>query len=283
MTHGRTLHRRAGPLFGVVLLVVAAALAVTPAGSAGRGHRPDPRAQRTPHARTRGRSDARSDARADADPRPRRTPDPTPAPTPDPRQTPATRRPIRDRPIRRRLTPIRRLRRRPIRRAAPDAPIRRRAPRSFAPAWLTSDAPAAGRHRVDPGRDPGHHARSDVPDAASDARLVAVIPPGWARRGRRGGGRPTRWPRPSPGCSATSTPALTGSSSGCAPRSPRRAASLPSTRRSKPVSSRWRHRRTAVVGLRVAPELVVEHVRSHATPTSLPRRPTWPPARRSMA
>jgi predicted CXXCH cytochrome family protein len=45
---------------------------------------------------------------------------------------------------------------------------------------ITSDAPAAGRHRVDPGAILTVALDADVVDAASDARLVAVIPPGWA-------------------------------------------------------------------------------------------------------
>jgi predicted CXXCH cytochrome family protein len=168
----RSSRHRAGPLFGAVLLVVVGILAFTPIVEpvGAIDPTPSPSAEVTPEPPT---------PEPTVDPTPAPTPDPTPAPAPDPTPTP---------------TPD------PTATPAPDptgdpAPTPTTDPGpsptpgatstpapSDVQATLTVDssAPAAGRHRIDPGSTLDLALAGRLEDAARDVRLVVELPPGWA-------------------------------------------------------------------------------------------------------
>jgi predicted CXXCH cytochrome family protein len=157
--------RLAGPLFGVLVLVVAGSLAFTPVVPSVGAVDPTPAPSETPPPTpdpTPG---------ATPDPTPASTPDPTPVPVPDPSSTPP-----------------------PDPSPAPDpsstpgpspTPTPTPAPTPTGGAVrgsvaVTVDAPLHGRRRVDPGSVVTATISARLLDDAIGVRLVAAIPPGWS-------------------------------------------------------------------------------------------------------
>jgi predicted CXXCH cytochrome family protein len=146
-TNGPLAHR-AGPIFGLVLVVVGIALAFTPVIPAAGAIDPTP----TPS----------TDPTSSPVPSPGPTPVPSPDPTTDPSADPTP-------------TPV------PDPTAIPvpvDPSVR---------VSIASTAPATGRHRLDPGGRLVVTATARSTKAVANARLTLVVPAGWAVADPRGG------------------------------------------------------------------------------------------------
>jgi predicted CXXCH cytochrome family protein len=173
------------------------------------------------------------------DPTPTPAVDPTPAPTPDPSPTPAvdpTPAPTPD------PSPT------------PSTPVR-------ATLVISSSAPSAGRHRVDPGSTVTLHLSGRIETAARDARLVASYPTGWTVVEANGAtvdpeGLTVTWARGDLGAGAALEADLLLRAPAIAAMS---GPVVDST-----VAARVEHAggvaATAETAIRVAPDLVIEHV-----------------------
>jgi predicted CXXCH cytochrome family protein len=188
MTHRRTIQRRAGPLFGAFLVLVAAALAFTPvvptvgaidptlAPSEAATPAPDPTPtpvldptptpSESPTLAPDPSSAPDPSVSPSPDPTPTPTPDPSPSPTPDPSPSPdPTPTPTPD------PSPS------PDPKAEPSPSLSPEPVRGTL--VLTSDAPPGGRHRIDPGAVLNLALLARVETPASSVRLVAQLPAGW--------------------------------------------------------------------------------------------------------
>ncbi len=178
-----TRHQRTGPLFGVLLLVVVGVLAFTPIVEpvGAIDPTPSPSAEVTPEPPTPDPTPAPTPDPTPApapdptpaptpDPTPPSAPDPTPAPTPDPTPPSApdpTPGPTPD----------------PTPPSAPDptpGPTATPAPSDVrATLDISTDAPAAGRHRIDPGSVLAVTLHARLDRAASTVGLLVDLPAGW--------------------------------------------------------------------------------------------------------
>ena len=272
MSNRRSIQHRAGPLFGAVLLVVVGALAFTPAVPPVGAIDPTP----SPEVETPARRRPIRRPTPTPDPTPEPAPDPTPTPTPDP--TPGAD-----------PTPTPDADPDPGRHAHPDpaapptpSPTPHGPPSSDARADARSDAgatptptpsvvratldastdaPATGRHRVDPGSDrralPGRPASSTPPPTCASSSPASGLE---RRRRRRRHGRPRRR-EPSRGASAIWPPAPTSAVAATLRAPVLGPAGEPAFE--AVVDARLEHAggtaATATTALLVAPALVVEH------------------------
>jgi predicted CXXCH cytochrome family protein len=234
----RPPRRRAGPLFGAFLLVVTAALAFTPIVPSAGAIDPTP----SPVVETPAPSDSPAPS---ADPTPTVTLDPTPAPPPDPTPVPAPD-----------PTPT------PTPDPSPDpspspTPAPTPAPTTSAVRGslsLSADAPGVGRRRVDPSSVVTVTLSARVLDDAKDVSLVTTVPPGWAVVGA--GAAPATFAEGNldAGASVTETVRLRAPS-----RSPEGRPAFDAVLSAQLVGADGVID-TAAISLRVAPEIVVEHV-----------------------
>ncbi len=174
-TNGPVAHR-AGPIFGAGLLALTALLAFTPMVPSAGAIDPTPAPSDTP---TESPSPAPAPTPTDPpspppslDPTPTPSPDPTPGPEPMPSPDPSPE---------------------PSPEPSPDAtpvPSPAPTPPPSAPRISldqSSDAPTAGRHRVDPAGRLVLTVSIAAQDAAADARLVEILPGGWTVEDAPGG------------------------------------------------------------------------------------------------
>ena len=173
--------RRAGPLFGAMLVLVAFALAFTPAVPAVAGAidptpapsldatptpSPDPAVSPDPTTTPVPDSSASPLPSVDPSPEPSAGPSPTPGPTPTPMPSPDPS-----------ASPLASTDPSPEPSASPSPTP---TPEVRGTLSLTPLAPIEGRRRVDPGAPLTVRLAATILDAAKDVRVVAAIPPGWS-------------------------------------------------------------------------------------------------------